>query len=157
MPRKPRPPLSFIEQMKRIKDAQIEPFAAESEDYQNLDSIELRVQNILGLTKRIIKRPDRMLFFVMYDIEGNKVRRLVSKYLIKKGCTRIQRSIFLAEASVDIYNSIKSDLAVVQQAYENKDSIIVLPVSTDYLKKMKIIGKNIDVDIITNSCNTLFF
>ncbi|WP_311566681.1 CRISPR-associated endonuclease Cas2 [Porphyromonas uenonis] len=29
----------------------------------------------------------------MYDIESDKVRRLVAKYLIGKGCTRIQRSI----------------------------------------------------------------
>lgn len=96
-------------------------------------------------------------FFVMYDIESDKVRRLIVKYLIREGCTRIQKSIFLADRPIETYNKIKSDLAEVQEAYDNDDSIIVLPVTTDYLRMMKVIGKNIDVDIITHSKNTLFF
>ncbi len=98
-----------------------------------------------------------MLFFVMYDIESNKVRTLIHKYLKRKGCTPIQRSIFLANTSMDVYEEIKADLVAVQEAYENNDSIIVLPVSTDYLRMMKIIGQKIEVDVITHSRNTLFF
>ncbi len=93
----------------------------------------------------------------MYDIESNKVRALVHKYLKRMGCTPIQRSIFLADTEIETYNQIKSDLADVQEAYENNDSIIVLPVSTDYLKMMKIIGQKIEVDVIMHSRNTLFF
>ena len=93
----------------------------------------------------------------MYDIENNKVRRLVVKYLQRKGCHRVQKSIFLAEADYETYNSIKTDLAEVQAAYDNEDSIFVLPVSTDYLQMMKIIGKEINVDIITRRKTTLFF
>ena len=98
-----------------------------------------------------------MLFFVMYDIGSNKVRTLVHKYLKGKGCTPIQESIFLADLSVEVFNEIKTDLAAVQSAYDNEDSIIILPVSTDYLRMMKVIGKRIDVDVITHSRNTLFF
>ncbi len=98
-----------------------------------------------------------MLFFVMYDIESNKVRNLVVRYLQKSGCTRIQKSIFLAESPVATYNRIKDDLAEVQAAYDNQDSIIVLPVTTDYLRMMKIIGKTINVDVITKTQNTIFF
>ena len=98
-----------------------------------------------------------MLFFVMYDIESNKVRTLIHKYLKRKGCTPIQRSIFLANTSMDVYEEIKADLVAVQEAYENNDSIIVLPLSTDYLRMMKIIGQKIEVDVITHSRNTLFF
>ena len=98
-----------------------------------------------------------MVFFVMYDIESNKVRALVHKYLKRMGCTPIQRSIFLADASMDIYRKIQSDLSEVQQAYDNNDSIIVLPVTTDYLHMMKIIGQKIEVDVITHSKSTLFF
>ncbi|MBQ3950872.1 MAG: CRISPR-associated endonuclease Cas2, partial [Bacteroidales bacterium] len=32
----------------------------------------------------------------MYDIASNKVRRAVVKYLQRRGCHRVQRSIFLA-------------------------------------------------------------
>ena len=97
------------------------------------------------------------MFFVMYDIESNRVRTLIHKYLKRKGCTPIQRSIFLADTSIEVYEEIKTDLAAVQEAYDNNDSIIVLPVSTDYLRMMKIIGQKIEVDVITHSRNTLFF
>ena len=69
----------------------------------------------------------------------------------------MQRSIFLADLPIDSYSRIKNDLAEIQALYDNEDSIIVLPVSTDYLRMMKVIGKTIDMDIITHTKNTLFF
>lgn len=98
-----------------------------------------------------------MLFFVMYDIESNKVRYNVVKYLERMGCHRIQKSIFLADLDMDKYETIKRDLAEVQALYDNHDSIIICPVSSDLLKSMKVIGQSINLDIITHSKNTLFF
>lgn len=159
MPRAKKPPLSFVEQMKKLIASGINdsPKVVVKDDSDALTPLEERVQDILGLSDNARKRKDRMLFFVMYDIESDKVRRLVVKYLIREGCTRIQKSIFLADRPVATYNKIKSDLAEVQAVYDNEDSIIVLPVTTDYLRMMKVIGKNLDVDIITHSKNTLFF
>ena len=93
----------------------------------------------------------------MYDIESNKVRRLVAKYLIRQGCFRIQRSIYLADLPAEKCEQIKADLAEVQAAYDNSDSIMVVPISTDLLKAMKVIGKALDVSIIMRTQNTLFF
>ena len=98
-----------------------------------------------------------MLFVIMYDIESNKVRYNVVKYLERMGCYRIQKSIFLANLSIEKYENIKKSLVEVQSLYENHDSIIVCPVSSDILRSMKIIGQNINLDIITQSKNTLFF
>ena len=98
-----------------------------------------------------------MLFFVMYDIESNKVRTQIVNYLIRSGCHRIQKSIFLANLSHEKYNKIKEDLAEVQSYYDNHDSILLVPISTDYLQAMKIIGQTINVDVITKNKNTLFF
>lgn len=159
MPRAKKPPLSFVDQMKKLIASGINdsPKIVVKDDSDALTPLEERVQDILGLSDNARKRKDRMLFFVMYDIESDKVRRLVVKYLIREGCTHIQKSIFLADRPVATYNKIKSDLAEVQAVYDNEDSIIVLPVTTDYLRMMKVIGKNIDVDIITHNKNTLFF
>lgn len=161
MPRKKKPPMSFAECMAKIAASRIATKGVKSGDAMSsddaLESLAVRVKKILGLSEIIKNTNDRMLFFVMYDIENNKVRRLVSKYLQRKGCTRIQRSVFLGEASSETYSLVKHDLAAVQAAYENDDSIIVLPVSTDYLRMMKIIGQKIEVDVITHSRNTLFF
>lgn len=115
-----------------------------------------RVQKLLSINQKERKSTD-MLFFVMYDIESNKVRNLVAKYLIKRGCYRVQKSIFLADLAADEFNKIKNDLAEVQAAYDNNDSILIVPVSTEYIRAMKIIGQNIDVDLIMRTKNTLFF
>lgn len=114
-----------------------------------------RIRKVLQITEN--QKPANMLFFVMYDIEDTKVRVQIASYLLKKGCFRIQKSIFLAELPKDIYDQIKSDLTEVQACYDNPDSILLVPISTDYLQAMKIIGKNIDIDIITKNKNTLFF
>ena len=159
MPRKKRPPLSLAEQAKKLLESGIggSPKVENKEPCDSLSPLEDRIKDLLGLTESRKKRQDRMLFFVMYDIESNKVRRLVCKYLIREGCSRVQRSIFLADLPIDSYSRIKNDLAEIQALYDNEDSIIVLPVSTDYLRMMKVIGKTVDVDIITHTKNTLFF
>lgn len=162
MPRKKKPPLSLAEKMRKIASSGIgvshrdcsEVFPKDAEGLETLDA---RIKKIFGLAENTRRRLGRMLFFVMYDIESDKVRRLVCKYLIKEGCTRVQKSIFLADCPVETYNKIRSELAEVQAFYENEDSIIILPVTSDYLRMMKIIGKNVDVDVITHSKNTLFF
>lgn len=125
-------------------------------DWETLPDMEQRVQAILDFAKQKKKSTD-MLFFVMYDIESNKVRRYVVKYLERKGCMRVQKSIFLASLSMEKYQDIRNDLAEVQAAYDNQDSILIVPITTDYLRSMKVIGQNIDIDIITHTRSTLFF
>lgn len=163
MPRKKKPPLTFVERMQKIAAAnlstnkKITPKKETEDTEQIIESLSLRVKKILGLTNKREKRNGYMMFFVMYDIENDKVRGLIYKYLVRKGCVRIQRSIFLADAPINTYEEIKSDLSEVQATYDNHDSIIVLPISADYVNMMKIIGKKIEIDIITHSKNTLFF
>ncbi len=125
-------------------------------EWDRLTDIESRVHCILNIAAQSHKSTD-MFFFVMYDIESNKVRRYVVKYLERKGCTRVQKSIFLANLSMEKYQNIRNDLAEVQAAYANEDSILIVPITTDYLRSMKVIGQNIDLDIITHTQSTLFF
>ncbi|MDR3129379.1 MAG: CRISPR-associated endonuclease Cas2 [Tannerellaceae bacterium] len=122
----------------------------------DLPSIEARTQKILNIVNDTRKN-NRMLFFVMYDIENNRVRRQVVNYLLRKGCIRVQKSVFLANTEHVIHKEIKNDLAAVQECYENNDSILIIPISTDYLQAMRIIGKNLDIDVILKNKNTLFF
>ncbi len=159
MPRKKKPPLSFVQKMKVLLESGISdsPRPGNSEEDDSLLPLNARIDKILGLTDKAKKQNGRMLFFVMYDIESDKVRRLVVRYLQKSGCIRVQKSIFLAESPMSTYNKIREDLADVQAVYDNQDSIIVLPITTDYLRMMKIIGKEVNLDIITKTKNTLFF
>lgn len=145
--------------LQRLSEQGLLPETAPNRDgveWESLPDIESRVRSILNIAQQPRKSTD-MLFFVMYDIESNKVRRYVVKYLERKGCTRVQKSIFLANLSMEKYQDIRNDLAEVQAAYANEDSILIVPITTDYLRSMKVIGQNIDVDVITRTQSTLFF
>jgi len=120
-------------------------------------TLEERIEKILGIIKNNNRPAENMIFFVMYDIEDDKVRTQIFKYLLRMGCSRVQRSVFLADLPNDKYDQIRKDLTEVQAAYDNNDSILVVPISTDYLTAMKIIGQTIDIDVITGKKNTLFF
>lgn len=130
---------------------------AEADEADCQADIMVRVRNVLGIVERAKCNAGNMLFFVMYDIESDKVRRLIVKYLQRKGCSRVQRSIFLANLPLEEYDNIRRDLTEVQASYDNQDSILVVPVSTDVMQAMRIIGKNIDIDLIMHSGSTLFF
>lgn len=157
--RKVKTAVSYIEILKKLRDAGVKDspeINRTPNDIDYLPTLQERVDNVLGIVNKPYRQVGNMLFFVMYDIESNKVRYNIVKYLIKKGCTRIQKSIFLADLSHEVYDSIKNDLAEIQALYDNHDSIIC-PISTDLLKSMKVIGQSINIDIITRNKNTLFF
>ena len=153
--RKKAKPLPYIEVLRKLARAGVAHSPEINRQVGNIEglpTLRQRVNHVLGIVNLPQRKPTNMLFFVMYDIESDKVRRHVAKYLERTGCTRVQRSIFLAD-----YQEIKTDLAEVQSLYDNHDSIIVCPISTDQLRAMRIIGQQIDVDIITHNRNTLFF
>lgn len=155
-----KPRQTFPQKMDKLKRAGISsnrPISTLINDPSPITNISERVRQIIGLINTPNKNTYSMTFFVMYDIENNKVRYQIAKYLERKGCIRVQRSIFLADLNSDVYNEIKADLAEVQSLYDNHDSIIIVPISSDYLQAMKIIGQSIDIDIITKTKNTLFF
>ncbi len=126
-------------------------------DINELPTLEERLRLILDLVNKKERRSTNMIFFVMYDIESNKVRRNVSKYLLRQGCHRVQRSIFLADVTPEKCRAIQRDLAAVQAMYDNKDSIFIVPLSIDYIKSMKVIGENVDFDLILKTKTTMFF
>lgn len=159
MAAKEKKQLSFVEIMQKLKRSGVAGSPVPNRTVQDLDdltTLDERIEKILGIVNK--KRPaGNMIFFVMYDIQDNKVRAQIHKYLLRMGCIRVQRSVFIADLANRLYEQIKNDLAEVQASYDNNDSILVVPISTDYLTAMKIIGQTIDIDVITRKKNTLFF
>lgn len=155
--------LTFVEEMRRLAAAGISQGPAPNQESPTPAGTDCReplgdrIRRILGIAHNDNRKSTDMLFFVMYDITSNKVRNLVVKYLIRNGCQRIQKSIFVADLPVDTYNRIREDLTEVQAAYENNDSILIVPISTDYLKAMRVIGQSIELDVIMHNKNTLVF
>lgn len=162
--RKPKEPIDFLHRLLLRQKAQLgssPPIGTDETKNEHTANNEIttiteRVNALLGIINNPHRTIGNMLFFIMYDIENNKVRRLIAKYLEKKGCTRIQRSIFLADLDAGTYQTIRDDLAEVQSLYDNHDSIILCPVSTELIRKMKVIGQQFDIDIIMHNKNTIF-
>ena len=98
---------------------------------------------------------DRMLYFIMYDIEDNKIRTQIAKYLIAKGCMRVQKSIYLAKTQAQVYREIADVLREINELYDNHDSIFLLPVPEDKFRHMRVIGKNVEFDLVTRPVNVL--
>ena len=121
----------YIEVLRKLKHSGLEGSPFINRLAVNADAIptlQERIDALLGLIHNTKKQGGKMLFFIMYDIESDKVRYNIVKYLERMGCYRIQKSIFLANLSMEKYERIKSDMVEVQSLYENHDSIIVCPV-----------------------------
>jgi len=115
-----------------------------------------RVDWIIEIFKKSKKRYDRMFFFVMYDIENNKIRTQISKYLLREGCNRVQKSVFFADLPRNKYLKIAETLSEINDMYENNDSIFFIPIGEDVLNKTKVIGQNIDFELMTEIKSTMF-
>lgn len=160
MAKEKTPKMSFAQAMAKIKRAGLETSASdklEKIELDNIESLDIRIQKILHFVKNEKNTPDKMIFLLMYDIENTKIRTNIAKYLIREGCVRIQKSVYLANMTRKKYNIIHQTLKEVQELYENNDSILFIQVPTDSMNAMKIIGKIIDIDFISGNKNTLFF
>lgn len=116
-----------------------------------------RVQKILHILKTEPMKATDVFSLIMYDIEDDKVRNAVAKYLIQKGCIRIQKSVYILKAHHRIYKEILQALKDVQACYDNHDSIIFVPVPPSVPGSMQIIGKEVNIDRLLNDPNVLFF
>ncbi len=150
---------SFFEHILYLKslDVDMKKFDIQPNVGLQLLPINERIEKILSMNKqaRTIK-PNQLYFMVFYDIENNKVRTRIAKYLLKKGCERIQKSVYMALLSRKTYLEMHSTLAEIQALYDNKDSIIFLPVATDQVGGIKLIGQNIDIALTFDNKTTLF-
>ena len=159
--KKKKQPPGFVEKMLMFHKAGFThpgaSYQQEPDPEDRLLELPERIKKILKIAEKDYLKATDMLYFIMYDITNDKVRTAVAKYLEQKGCLRVQKSIFFAETKRTVFNQIHADLKEIQQLYDNQDSIFMVPVSTDQVRAMKIIGQNTDFDLIIGSKNTLFF
>jgi len=148
---------SLAEKLERIKAAGIKELNPILITDEVLETLEQRIKAILQIIKSTPLKSNEMTYLIMYDINDDKVRTQISKYLIKKSCVRIQKSVFLAKTENKYFQEIYETLKEINSYYENKDSIILVPVNSSDVRSMKMIGYNIDLQLVTDKPNTLFF
>lgn len=98
-----------------------------------------------------------MTYLILYDISNDKVRTQIAKYLLQQGCMRIQKSVFMVKSKNKQFQEIYDTLKEVNEYYQNEDSIILVPINASDVRSMKLIGKNVQIEAITDKPNTLFF
>lgn len=114
---------------------------------------------ILALLNEIRRtpHPTKMQYLILYDIESNKVRRVVPKFLLRYGCKRIQKSVFLGSLSRREAELIRERLTKIQRLYENEDSILMFPITRDTLGSIACIGKSFNFKALSDKQVTIFF
>jgi len=156
MPKPRKKEYSLKEALAKIAEAGLQPIRGIPIN-NDLDSLSERIKLILQIVKAEPVKATEMVYLIMYDISDDKVRIQIAKYLLKQGCVRIQKSVFLLKSSNKVFDEIHETLREVNSYYQNKDSIIIVPVNSADVRSMKLIGHNINVEAITDKPNTLFF
>ncbi len=114
------------------------------------DNLGSRVEQILAwLEGHPIRTDNDMMYLAMYDISDDKIRLNVAKYLKAKGMIRIQKSVWLGSSDRREFAEIGSTLRDINAAYKNMDSIVMLPVTTETMAGMHLIGANADFQMVT--------
>jgi len=147
--------------MKKIKRAGLSNSRQLIETSTNglLDDVDLseRVAEIMEIINKKKQTNHSVFTFISYDIEDNKIRGHIANYLQRQGLVRVQYSIFFGDLKRSLYSKVCDTLKTINDMYENKDSIFIIPVGEDVLNKTKVIGKNVDFEVISEVRSTLFF
>lgn len=126
-------------------------------DIVNLPMDEKALAITTWLSQNSRKKSRYMLYLIMYDIENNKIRTHIAKYLIRKGCMRIQKSVYIYRTTQKDIKALKKILQEINTAYANQDSILILPVPQEKFRNMKMIGKNLTFEMVISPKNVLIF
>jgi CRISPR-associated endonuclease Cas2 len=144
---KPPGPIDHVERAKRVKKTGLSTRFFHEWGTGGLAILPLNERISRLLEYLHVHQPQNisdMTFFVMYDITDNKIRHHVAKYLQRKGCIRMQKSVFLGSGSTKMYKEINDTLRDINTLYHNEDSIMIFPVETDLVHQLSMIGKNVD-------------
>jgi CRISPR-associated protein Cas2 len=112
-------------------------------------------QRLAVLQQLAPQRITDMMCLIAYDIESNKVRTQVAKYLIRQGCHRIQQSVYFAQLPRSRYRQMVEALRVINELYDNEDSIFFLPVGEDNLHKLEVVGRDLYLEVARAQRHTL--
>jgi len=149
---------SFIEIIRLLQRSAIDiPSGKISNIDTDLSDIDTRIKNLTKFFEgsRFLKS-NEMISFIMYDIEDHRIRRHIARFLLKKGCMRVQKSVFVGRLERKTVREMQEILKEIQAMYENNDSIFFLPAGEENISGMRVIGKNVDFEFAIGNKNTYF-
>jgi len=94
-----------------------------------------------------------MLVWIIYDITDDKVRSKVATFSKGYGLYRVQKSAFLG----DLNKNEIDELAIrCEELISDEDSVYIFPMCEEDFKKVRLIGKAFDKDLVTDKILTKF-
>ncbi len=116
----------------------------------------LNADMLFQILQRNFQNPKAMNCFIFYDIEDNRLRVQIAKYLLAKGAQRVQKSVYLANISKQIYNDIFATFVEMEPVYAKNDSIFMVPIGEYHLAEMRMIGKDVDMSFSRSNSHVIF-
>src|SRR5690554_272737 len=114
MAKPPKKEFNLKERIEKIRTAGLVPQrAVPDREGEPLLSFPERIKDILHIIQSKPIKSTTMNYLVLYDIENNKVRTLVAKFLLKRGCIRVQKSVFLGHSEHKKFDEIQKTLAEI--------------------------------------------
>lgn len=98
-----------------------------------------------------------MYYIICYDIENDSTRTKLAKNLQKYGAIRIQKSVFLADASLQSWQGILDCLANTPLDKKAIDNIVILPLEQHQLISTLCLGKNEALENLKNPVKIVVF
>lgn len=86
---------------------------------------------------------------ICYDIHEDKIRHKVADMLLKYGCLRLQRSVFVGRQKEEDFYVMKEKIEVIMaKAEDTSNTIYYIIVSQEMLARMHHTGPLPDMDMI---------
>jgi CRISPR-associated protein Cas2 len=100
-----------------------------------------------------------MHYAITYDISDDRLRNRLSKTLAKRGCWRLQKSVFLAPDfdPVEISKLRTELMQILASKRSPSDSLLCLPVERDLLSDNFWVPADLPADVLTKKIYKMLF
>ena len=96
-----------------------------------------------------------MLTWVVYDITENKIRTRISKLCKDYGLYRVQKSVFIGNLNNNELDSLVLESEEIIDT--SVDSTYIFPICSDCFKKIRLLGKAFDKELVSDEVYSKFF
>ncbi|MCX7732439.1 MAG: CRISPR-associated endonuclease Cas2 [candidate division WOR-3 bacterium] len=94
------------------------------------------------------------LVWIVYDISVNKTRSLIARACKNKGLYRVQKSAFLGRLN---RTQIEELRVICEDIIDHEtDSVFIFPMCDEDFRKVRLLGKAFDPDLVNDEVKALF-
>jgi len=98
-----------------------------------------------------------MIRLVFYDIQVDAIRLKISKFLLRKGFERLQKSVFIGECSSNKWQEMQKPLEKLYGTFEIENKIQSIVLEENAVWDMYCLGEKPDFEYICGRKKIIFF